>query len=191
MPVILVTDVLVWLLVAGTIGYAAYCRRHEHLAAPWRRVFSSRAAMMSLVVLLAYLAVGLADSLHFRSQLERKDPSAPVAYSNDVTSLLDLAVGGLRARSEKTYSAPFATRLYAKELIEVPGGKSVRDYPRLRHGGAHLKDEADHGSDVATRAFGALAVAFMCWVVLGWALRGFARCAAEPWPWPGSVGHDQ
>ena len=182
MPVILVTDVLVWLLVAGTIGYAAYCRRHEHLAAPWRRVFSSRAAMMSLVVLLAYLAVGLADSLHFRSQLERKDPSAPVAYSNDVTSLLDLAVGGLRARSEKTYSAPFATRLYAKELIEVPGGKSVRDYPRLRHGGAHLKDEADHGSDVATRAFGALAVAFMCWVVLGWALRGFARRhAGVPW----------
>ncbi|MFM9980551.1 MAG: ABC transporter permease [Burkholderiales bacterium] len=182
MPVILVTDVLVWLLVAATIGYAAYCRRHEHLAAPWRRVFSSRAAMMSLVVLLAYLAVGLADSLHFRSQLERKDPSAPVAYSNDVTSLLDLAVGGLRARSEKTYSAPFATRLYAKELTEVPGGKSVRDYPRLRHGGAHLKDEADHGSDVATRAFGALAVAFMCWVVLGWALRGFARRhAGVPW----------
>ena len=182
MPVILVTDVLVWLLVAGTIGYAAYCRRHDHLAAPWRRVFSSRAAMMSLVVLLAYLAVGLADSLHFRSQLERKDPSAPVAYSNDVTSLLDLAVGGLRARSEKTYSAPFATRLYAKELIEVPGGKSVREYPRLRHGGTHLKDEADHGSDVATRAFGALAVAFMCWVVLGWALRGFARRhAGVPW----------
>jgi len=34
MPVVLWTDVPVWLLVAITLGYFAYVRRHEHLAAP-------------------------------------------------------------------------------------------------------------------------------------------------------------
>ncbi|MBS0335325.1 MAG: ABC transporter permease [Proteobacteria bacterium] len=182
MPVILVTDVLVWLLVAAAAGYAYYCRRHDHLAAPWRRVFASRAAMVSLVVLCAYLAAGLADSLHFRARLESGGPGAPAAYSNEVMSLLDVAVGDLRTRSEKTYSAPFATRLYAKELIELPGGKSVRDYPRLRFGGAHLKTEADRGADVAAKALAALAAAVAVWGALGWALRGFARSRpGVPW----------
>ena len=52
-------------------------------------------------------------------------------------SLLDRMLSVLRQKGEKTYSAPLATRLYAKEQIEAPGGKQVRDYPRLRHGGAH------------------------------------------------------
>jgi len=63
-PVVLVTDVLVWLLVAAAAGYAIYCRRHAHLAGPWGRVFRSPAAMASLVVLGAYVALGLLDSLH-------------------------------------------------------------------------------------------------------------------------------
>ena len=186
MPVVLVTDVLVWLLVAAVAGYAFYCRRHAHLAAPWRRVFGSPAAMISLVVLAVYLAIGLADSLHYRAQLERKDPAAPSAYSNDVTSVLDMLLARIRGRSEKTYSAPFATRLFAKELIEVAAGpdkgRQVRDYPRLRFGGAHLKDEADHAADIATRALVALLAAAALWALAGWLLRGAARRRPQvPW----------
>ena len=44
----------------------------------------------------------------------------------------------LRSRNEKTYSEPFATRLYAKETVDVPGRGQVREYPRLKFGGAHL-----------------------------------------------------
>jgi len=186
MPVVLVTDVLVWLLVAVLAGYAFHCRRHDHLAAPWRRVFGSPAAMISLVVLAFYLAIGLADSLHYRAQLERKDPAAAAAYSNEVTSALDLVLAHIRGRSEKTYSAPFATRLFAKELIEVqsgPGkGKQVRDYPRLRFGGAHLTDEADSVSDIALRGLVALLGAAAVWALAGWLLRGAARRRpAVPW----------
>ncbi|HET7547192.1 MAG TPA: ABC transporter permease, partial [Usitatibacter sp.] len=77
MPVVLATDLLLWLLVAGALAYFLYCRRHEHLAAPWRRVLQSREALASLVVLAAFAIVGLADSLHFRPRLPGGD-----AYSN-------------------------------------------------------------------------------------------------------------
>ena len=120
MPVILITDVLVWLLVAAAAGYAFYCRRHPHLALPWARVLRSPAAMASAVVLAVYVAVGLIDSLHFRPALEQHAGDNP-AYSSDVLSLLDHALVHLRGRGEKTYSAPLATRSYAKEQVELPG----------------------------------------------------------------------
>ena len=148
MPVVLITDVLVWLLVAAAAGYALYCRRHPHLAVPWARVLRSPAAMASAVVLAAYVAVGLLDSLHFRPALEQHAGDSP-AYSSDVLSVLDRALVHLRGRGEKTYSAPLATRSYSKEQVELPGGGQVRDFPRLRFGGAHLEDEGDWASDVA------------------------------------------
>ena len=62
-PVVLATDALLWLLVAAVAVYALYCRRRPHLAAPWKRVFQSKAAVASGVVLGFFLLVGLADSL--------------------------------------------------------------------------------------------------------------------------------
>jgi peptide/nickel transport system permease protein len=157
---VLPTDALVWLLVATAAGYALYCRRHPHLAVPWRRVFQSPAAMASAVVLAAYLAIGLLDSLHYRPQLEQKGGEAK-AYATEVLSVLDLGLAHLRGRSEKTYSAPLATRSYAKEQVELPDGRQMRDFPRLRFGGAHLEDEADRDADVAKRALGGLAVSIV------------------------------
>ena len=59
MPVFLATDILLWLLVAAALAYFLHCRRHAHLAAPWRRVLQSRAALVSLVVLAAFAAARL------------------------------------------------------------------------------------------------------------------------------------
>ena len=53
MPVVLATDLLVWLLVAAAVTFAWYCARRPHLAAPWARVFRSRAAVASGVFLAA------------------------------------------------------------------------------------------------------------------------------------------
>jgi len=163
MPVFLATDVLVWLLVVAIAAFAIYCRRRAHLAAPWARVFRSRAAVASAVFLAAFLCIGLLDSLHYRPVLPAKDASGPAAYAVEARSLLDLALTPLRMRAEKTYSAPLATRLYQKELVELPEGKSVREFPRLRHGGAHLKDEADWGKDIAWRVLAGLAAAVALW----------------------------
>src|SRR5882672_2322738 len=152
-PLVLATDALLWALVAAVAFYAWYCRRKPHLAAPWKRVFQSPAAVITSVVLVCYAAIGLADSLHFRPKLEGGD-----AYSPEVLSVLDLALAGLRERREKTYSAPLATRLYARETIELPDGKSTREFPRLRHGGAHLADESEALKDILIKGgFGLLA----------------------------------
>jgi peptide/nickel transport system permease protein len=181
-PVVLVTDVLVWLLVAAVTGFALYSRRLPHLAAPWSRVFRSPAAMASLVFLAVYVALGLLDSFHFQPALEQKAGESQRAYSSDVVSVLDLALSHLRGRGEKTYSAPLAMRSYAKEQVELPDGRQVREFPRLRFGGAHLKDEADHGTDVAKRAVAGLAAAAILWAAFGFVLRGLKRrYPAIPW----------
>jgi peptide/nickel transport system permease protein len=163
MPVVLWSDGPVWLLVAIAIGYFAYVRRHEHLAAPWRRVMRSAPGMSALVVLAAFILVGLLDSLHFRPQLEGKDQKGEPVFAVEVRSLLDVLVMPLKTRAERTYSAPLAIRAYSKETTELAGGGVAREFPRLRYGGAHLKDPDDHVRDVVlTAALGlALAAAVM------------------------------
>jgi peptide/nickel transport system permease protein len=187
-PVILVTDVLVWLLVASLAGFALHCRRHPHLAAPWSRVFSSRAAMASLVVLCFYAGIGLVDSLHFRPALERKAGAERAAYSSEVLSLLDVALGHLRGRGEKTYSAPLATRSYAKEQIELPDGKHLRDFPRLRYGGAHLANEDELLQDVFARIGLGLLGAALGAVMIGLAVKRLQRRRpGVPWRTAGAT----
>ena len=166
MPVILWTDALVWLLVAVTVGYFWHVSRHDHLAVPWRRVTHSASGMSGLVVLLCFVLVGLLDSVHVRFAVENKDPKAKSAYSTEVESGLDLLLGHLRTRPEKTYSAPLDTRSFAKELVERPDGKQVREFPRLRHGGIHLKDEAQLPRDLLVTGLRALALGLVAWCAL-------------------------
>ena len=151
MPVILWSDALVFLLLAACIASAWFIRQREHLLLPWRRVAQNSVAMVSLLVLSLFLAVGLLDTLHYRAALPEQNNGETV-YSPEVLSVFDRLVEPLRARTEKTYSEPFAITLYAKESITDAQGNVLRDYPRLRYGGAHLADEAQRDGDVAKRA---------------------------------------
>ncbi len=144
-PVILWSDALVYLLVAAGIAAAIYVRRHEHLLLPWRRVGESSVALVSLLVLSFFLLVGLLDTLHYRVVLKQG------AYSPEVLSVFDKLAGPLRLHVEKTYSAPLAISLYAKESMLDANGRVVRDYPRLKYGGAGIKDAALRDADVARR----------------------------------------
>jgi peptide/nickel transport system permease protein len=171
-PVVLYTDALLWLLVLALCAYAWYCARRAHLAAPWRRVFQSRAAVASAAVLAVFMLIGLADSVHFR-----RPPSIAEL------SLLDVALEHLRARTEKTYSAPLATRLYAKEQVELPGGRTVRDYPRLRYGGSHLADEAGAPDDIIRLALRGLLIAAGLWLVLQFSLGKLLNRKLPQVPW--------
>ncbi len=145
MPVVLWSDALVYLLMAAGISAALYVRRHEHLLLPWRRVGKNSVAMVCLLVLSCFLLVGLLDSLHYRAELGQG------SYSPEVLSVFDRIAEPLRLHVEKTYSAPLAITLYAKESILDPDGRVVRDYPRLKYGGAGLSDIADRDADVARR----------------------------------------
>ena len=167
-PVILWTDALVYLLVAVIIVFAWYVRRNEHLLAPWRRVTRSASGMASLTVLIFFIAVGLLDTVHLRPAVEKSNSSnAEKTYSVEVLSLFDLIAGPLRTRVEKTYSAPFAAYLYARETVELPDGQQVREFPRLEFGGAHLQDpETQLVADVVWRAGAGGGVGLLLWGVV-------------------------
>ncbi len=168
MPVVLWTDALVFLLVGVVLFFILYARRKPHLRAPWQHVMSGRLASASIVILLAYVVIGLLDSLHYRKALENVSDSEEVHYAVEVLSVLDYLVGPLRTRTEKTYSSPFATHLYAKETIQHPDGSQTREYPRLAYGGRHLADpEVDFAGDILVRvATAALQTALACGLIL-------------------------
>ncbi len=147
--VVLWTDALLFLLFLFALTFGVYASRREHLRAPWRRVIRSRVGMGSLVVLAFYLLIGLMDSIHFHPPQTQEEQQGEAVYSSQVISLFDHWVTPLRVRQEKSYSAPLATHLYTKETLEQADGGSVRDYPRLKYGGAHLADpERDWSSDI-------------------------------------------
>jgi peptide/nickel transport system permease protein len=173
-PVILWSDVLVFLLLAAGVASAWYIRQREHLLLPWRRVAQSRMAMVSLLVLSLFLVVGLLDTLHFRTALPQTNGGGKV-YSPEVLSVFDKLVEPLRTHTEKTYSAPFALTLYAKESTTDAQGHIVREYPRLQYGGAHLADASQRDGDVLRRALlgagGGLLIGFVIFVAASNALR--------------------
>jgi peptide/nickel transport system permease protein len=140
--VVLWTDALVFLLLAAILVFGLYVRRREHLRAPWRRVAQSRAGMAALVVLAAFLIVGVLDSFHFRPAVAGAGKDGEKSYAVEVLSLFDLLVAPIRERQEKSYSAPLSAHLFSKQTVELPDGRQLREYPRLVHGGAHLSDPA-------------------------------------------------
>ena len=162
--VVLWSDILIWLLVVAGIGVGVLISRSPPLLAAWRRVGANRVGMASATVLLAFILIGLFDSLHYRPALESK-AGQKVQYAVEVLSVLDALVTPLRTRNEKTYSEPFATRLFAKETIDVPGKGPDRVYPRLRHGGQHLGEREDEvAADAGFTAFRAGVLALLAWL---------------------------
>jgi peptide/nickel transport system permease protein len=145
MPTLLWTDALFLLLLAMLGGLIWQTRSHEHLRRPWRKVARSRSAMISAVILSAYLLIAVLDSIHFLP----RDGEGGARYQTEPVSVLDWCLTPLRTRVEKTYSAPLAVRGYARENLRQADGGMRWDYPRLEYGGAHLKDpERDWLGDV-------------------------------------------
>lgn len=167
-PVILWTDAAVCLLVVTILVFIWYVRRNEHLLVPWRRVGASASGMAALVVLLAFIVTGLLDSVHFRPAVKNgKSDSTEQVYSVEVLSLLDIMVTPLRTSMEKTYSAPFATHLYAKETVELADGSQKREFPRLVFGGRHLQDpETGYAADITWRALAGAVCGLLVWGVI-------------------------
>ncbi len=184
-PILLWSDILLFVLMAVCGLYAWQASKHAHLRAPWVRVRRNAAGLASVTVLLPFVLIGVLDSLHYRPLLETKAGSATARYSVEVKSALDAvlgaALGQMIGKSEKTYSAPLATHAFSKETIDVPGSggaKQVRDYPRLVNGGAHLKDPAaDWGRDVAIHAARGAVLGAVVWLALAFVLLAMAQPA--------------
>lgn len=167
-PIVLWSDALLFLMLAVCLGGAWQAYRNPPLAAAWRRVGASPVAVASATLLLCFLSVALLDSLHYREALPTTQAGEPVRYAIDVRSALDALLQKQRTQTEKTYSAPLASRLFAKESLSNGGG---RDFPRLKYGGAHLgEDEEAHRADVLQKSLlglvGGLFLALALWFLL-------------------------
>ncbi len=166
-PVLLWSDALLFVLIAAIVALTLWARRQDALRAAWARVLKDGMAMAAATVLAAFVVIGLLDSLHYRPRLDAQ-PGAPagatVRYAVELHSVLDALLSDLRQRSEKTYSAPLATHLYSKEALE---NSTQREFPRLKHGGAHLdKDLAGHEFDIAIRVSRGFAGGTVIWLLL-------------------------
>lgn len=155
--VFLWTDVALYVLALALLAYVWHVRRQPTLQANWKKVLLDPAALSAGVLLVLFGAVTALDSVHFRRALAPASPGAQVYYDTRTVSLLDVVLARQIEMREATYSAPLGTHGISKESVNV-GGQTVREYPRLKFGGAHLRDPAQEwAGDVARRsAFGLL-----------------------------------
>jgi peptide/nickel transport system permease protein len=185
-PLLLWSDILIYLLVFALCAFFLRLRRDPQTREHWRQVFSTRLGMATMTVILVYVGIALLDSLHFRKALEpvAGSPHGEVFYSNKVTSVLDVMLGGMGERFERTYSAPFALDSFEKQDMKDDSGHTYRDFPPLEHAGRHLSQPGERWADVLARSGTALlwGVLISVFVVgLQWLL-----LRRSPFPWRAS-----
>lgn len=173
--VFLWTDILIFLLVGCVFVFINAARKRPHLARPWRIVFTSKIGISTLIILLAYVVIGLMDSVHYRPAIDSEQ-----SKNTEMQSLLDYALTGIREKQEKTYSSPLAAHLYTKENMEQDDGSTVRDYPRLEFGGSHLQDpETQWLSDVISKLATGILIGSAIWLLLALIIIQFLASSAR------------
>lgn len=131
-PTVLISDVLLFVLLAAVGVYVWRVSRSENARATWRGVFASRMGRWAAWVMVFFVSVGVLDSLHFRTAVETPAGQAQ-QYSGEVLSVLDAVLTPLRMAGEKTYSAPFSTTLLVKESVTLADGRVARLAPEIAH----------------------------------------------------------
>lgn len=144
-PIFLWSDILIYLLLLGGGTWLILALRREYWSVALRQMASNRLAMLSFGIICLYGAVGFLDTVHFRVI----SPANPTG--GNIQSILDLICKPLVQRTEKTYSAPFATHLYTKENVLTSDGRQIRTYPRLQHAGVHLQAPHKRWPDIRAR----------------------------------------
>jgi peptide/nickel transport system permease protein len=159
--IFLKTDLLFYILITVVAAYAFFVFRTEHLRDTWRKVIRRPLAVSAGIILAFYVFVAFLDSIHIISRdLQSKQ-------SSELVSVLDLVLWDLKTNVEKTYSAPLAYRSFSKETIYLKNGESVREFPRLLHGGVHLKDpETNYLDDLIELSLKGLSLGVLFWSIL-------------------------
>jgi peptide/nickel transport system permease protein len=176
--VILWTDALTYLLLLSIIIFIIFARRYEPLRAPWREVTRRRLGMAALVVVSAYASIALLDSIHFQSRLTTQSPQQKAYYSTQVKSVLDVLLSPLDETMEVTYSAPFASHLYIKELVALPNGQTLETYPHLQYNAAQeIQPGFNKKADIVRRILLGIIQASALWIIISLSLLWWlAKC---------------
>ena len=116
------TDIMIWGLMLSLIAWARVVGRSVQVKKQWLKVFESKVAMTSALVLLFYVTFALLDSVHFTMDGE----------GAKTQSILDAALPHLVDQTERTYSAPFATTEYNRSMQVLDNGEVMHDYRPLK-----------------------------------------------------------
>ena len=171
-------NLLLIAMIAAAILLIRYASRQEYWRNAARQVRRRRLAMISFAILSVYTSIGLLDSLRWGDPVLNPDgklvrnEAGGLIYSPRRLSLLDRVCTPLREKTEKTYSAPLSTHLYAKSTIQQPDGRVSREYPALQHPRSHLFGTDKIGTDVFYRALKGIRTA----LIIG----GFTTLTAIP-----------
>ena len=134
---VLLIDFFLYALLLCGLAYGVYVFKTPPLLESWGLALKRPVSVASAMVLSFFIVVALLDSIHFRLPLPQETPGS-VVYA-EPQSLLDWMLKPLKAARERSYSSPLSAHGFKKESI-LQNGTTVRDYPRLKFGGAHLGD---------------------------------------------------
>ncbi len=116
------TDIMIWILLFAIVAWGWMIARSPQVQKQWHTIFKSSIALSSAIVLLFYLLFALMDSIHFRFD-----------NSSNMVSLLDMAFEHRIKNRERTYSAPFATKEYTKDIAIDKNGETIQIYKPLKY----------------------------------------------------------
>lgn len=156
--VVLWSDIVVWLIAFGLLAFLYWLKHRPDLKARWQLVVQSRVALVSSMILITFLLVALADSIHWRTD----NPYRPVV------SLLDVGLGNISTGQEKSYSAPFAMVGLWQETSTLADGRIQRAPVRLQEAAKEVADESGKRWDIAMKStqwlmVGALIAGLLLW----------------------------
>ena len=122
-------------LVLLTLGFiiTLFSLRKQPIRHSFSIILRRPLAVSAGIVLLAFVIIGVLDSIHFKDLNFESD---------NANSLLDKIVAPIGDTYEKTYSAPLALRMYVTET-ELVNGVAKQIYPRLKYPPQTIQNEAD------------------------------------------------
>ena len=150
----LLSDFLIFGLGIVFVVWYYLAQKREYWQVAFKRIFNSKMALVSFIVLCCFVIVGLLDSIHYRP-INEKQQRLPIKSS------LDLMVEStLMLSQEKTHSEPFATKSFQKEFKTINGVRA-RFYPNLIHAGKHLRIGQSKGLNIFMQFLKALGISIL------------------------------
>ena len=114
----LLTDIFFFGIIISLFLYIKYVKKTPDILATWMYVFKNKTGIISVVVLSFFLLTAFLDSIHLKSKVYNEDTNEYI-YSSEINSVLDIILLPMHKNSEKSYSSPFASKLYSKETIRI------------------------------------------------------------------------
>tara|TARA_B100000035_G_scaffold108498_1_gene92058 strand:+ start:2441 stop:3817 length:1377 start_codon:yes stop_codon:yes gene_type:complete len=134
----LLTDIFFFGIIISLFLYIKYVKKTPDVLATWMYVFKNKTGIISVIVLSFFMLIAFLDSIHLKSKVYNEDTNEYI-YSSEINSVLDIILLPMHKNSEKSYSSPFASKLYSKETIRINNKEEKRIYPKLLFKGNHNK----------------------------------------------------